>query len=60
MFLNAVATRIRVTLTSATPRLEAELPARVFAGARLQGFIRPVSAGPGVQDSEGSERDLLA
>jgi type IV secretion system protein VirB11 len=46
MFLNAVATHLGVTLTSATPRLEAELPTRVFAGARLQGFIRPVTAGP--------------
>jgi type IV secretion system protein VirB11 len=46
MFLNAVASRIGVTLTSSTPRLEAELPAKVFDGARLQGFIPPVSAGP--------------
>ena len=46
MFLNAVATRLGVTLTSATPRLEAELPARVFAGARLQGFVPPVTSGP--------------
>ena len=46
MFLNAVASRLGVTLTSASPRLEAELPVRVFAGARLQGFIPPVTAGP--------------
>jgi P-type conjugative transfer ATPase TrbB len=46
MFLNAVATHLDVTLTNATPRLEAELPTRVFAGARLQGFIPPVTAGP--------------
>ena len=46
MFLNAVATRLGVTLTSATPRLEAELPARLFAGARLQGFVPPVTSGP--------------
>jgi type IV secretion system protein VirB11 len=46
MFLNAVATRLGVTLTSASPRLEAELPVRVFAGARLQGFIPPVTSGP--------------
>src|SRR5687768_16581131 len=46
MFLNAVATRLGVTLTSANPRLEAELPARIFAGARLQGFVPPVTSGP--------------
>jgi type IV secretion system protein VirB11 len=46
MFLNAVATRLGVTLTSATPRLEAELPTRVFSGARLQGFVPPVTSGP--------------
>jgi type IV secretion system protein VirB11 len=46
MFLNAVASRLGVTLTSANPRLEAELPVRVFAGARLQGFIPPVTSGP--------------
>ena len=46
MFLNAVATRLGVTLTSANPRLEAELPARVFFGARLQGFVPPVTSGP--------------
>ena len=46
MFLNAVATRQGVTLTSASPRLEAELPARIFAGARLQGFVPPVTSGP--------------
>ncbi|MGH7618062.1 MAG: P-type conjugative transfer ATPase TrbB [Gemmatimonadaceae bacterium] len=46
MFLNAVASRLGVTLTSSSPRLEAELPARVFAGARLQGFIPPVTSGP--------------
>jgi type IV secretion system protein VirB11 len=46
MFLNAVASRLGVTLTSANPRVEAELPARVFAGARLQGFIPPVTSGP--------------
>ena len=46
MFLNAVATRLGVTLTSASPRIEAELPSRVFAGARLQGFVAPVTSGP--------------
>lgn len=46
MFLNAVATRLGVMLTSASPRLEAELPTRIFAGARLQGFVPPVTSGP--------------
>jgi type IV secretion system protein VirB11 len=46
MFLNAVATRLGVTLTSASPRLEAELPTRVFSRARLQGFVPPVTPGP--------------
>jgi len=46
MFLNAVASRLGVTLTSASPRVEAELPVRIFAGARLQGFIPPVTSGP--------------
>jgi type IV secretion system protein TrbB len=46
MFLNAVASRLGVTLTSASPRIEAELPVRVFAGARLQGFVPPVTSGP--------------
>jgi len=46
MFLNAVAARLGVTLTSGSPRLEAELPVRVFSGARLQGFIPPVTSGP--------------
>ena len=46
MFLNAVATRLGVTLTSSNPRLEAELPTRIFAGVRLQGFVPPVTSGP--------------
>lgn len=46
MFLNAVATRLSVTLTSDTPRLEAELPLETFGGSRLQGFIPPVALGP--------------
>jgi len=46
MFLNAVAARLGVTLTSDSPRLEAELPAATFAGSRLQGFVPPVTAGP--------------
>lgn len=46
MFLNAVAARLGVTLTSDRPRLEAELPAATFAGSRLQGFVPPVTSGP--------------
>jgi type IV secretion system protein VirB11 len=46
MFLNAVATRMGITLTSDNPRLEAELPSRVFDGARLQGFVPPIVSGP--------------
>ena len=46
MFLNAVATRLNVTLTSDTPRLEAELPLETFGGSRLQGFMPPVALGP--------------
>jgi type IV secretion system protein TrbB len=46
MFLNAVAARLGVTLTSDSPRLEAELPAATFAGSRLQGFVPPVTCGP--------------
>lgn len=46
MFLNAVAARLGVTLTSEHPRLEAELPIGVFAGSRLQGFVPPVTNGP--------------
>lgn len=46
MFLNAVATSVGVTLTVDNPRLEAELPAAVFRGSRLQGFVPPVTPGP--------------
>jgi P-type conjugative transfer ATPase TrbB len=46
MFLNAVATNLGLTLTVDNPCLEAELPATVFRGSRLQGFIPPVTAGP--------------
>lgn len=46
MFLNAVASRLGVTLTIEAPRLEAELPLETFGGSRLQGFIPPVALGP--------------
>jgi type IV secretion system protein TrbB len=46
MFLNAVAASLNVTLGTATPRIEAELPARHFRGSRLLGFVPPVTAAP--------------
>lgn len=46
MFLNAVAASLGLTLDAAHPRLEAELPAVGFRGARLQGFMPPVASGP--------------
>lgn len=46
MFLNAVAASLNATLGAGAPRIEAELPARVFRGSRLQGFVPPVTAGP--------------
>lgn len=46
MFLNAVAATIGTTITRDQPRLQAELPAGLFRGSRLQGFVPPVTAGP--------------
>lgn len=46
MFLNAVAATIGTTITRDQPRLQAELPAGVFRGSRLQGFVPPVTVGP--------------
>jgi type IV secretion system protein VirB11 len=45
MFLNAVATAHGTSLSAYSPMLQAELPLAVFGGARLQGFIPPVTAG---------------
>jgi type IV secretion system protein TrbB len=45
-FLNAAATHIGVTLTPEQPLLQAELPQPLFRGARLQGFVPPVTCGP--------------
>ena len=42
-FLNAVATYHKVTLNAQTAELQAELPAADFGGARLQGFLPPLS-----------------
>lgn len=42
MFLNSVAASVDVTLGAATPFLQATLP----GGARLQGFVPPVTTGP--------------
>lgn len=46
MFLNAVASHQGVRLDAANPRIQAELPIDVFRGARLQGFVPPIAAGP--------------
>ena len=48
MFLNAVASAQGTSLGSTRPLLQAELPARRFHGARLQGFIPPVTPGVAV------------
>lgn len=45
MFLNAVATAHGESLGVANPTLQAELPTDVFGGARLQGFVPPVTQG---------------
>jgi type IV secretion system protein VirB11 len=45
-FLNAVAASQGVTLGIDIPRIQAELPERLFGGSRLQGFVPPASAGP--------------
>jgi len=46
MFLNAVATNLGLTLGVEHAGLEAELPAVVFRGSRLQGFVPPITPGP--------------
>lgn len=46
MFLNAVADLQGARIDAETPRLQAELPAEVFNGARLQGQVPPVVSGP--------------
>lgn len=45
-FLNAAATHVGATLTPDEPLLQAELPQELFRGARLQGFVPPVTSGP--------------
>ena len=45
-FLNAVADLHGLTLSRETPSLQAELPDILFSGARLQGFLPPVTVGP--------------
>jgi P-type conjugative transfer ATPase TrbB len=45
-FLNVAAARLQETITPRNPRLQGELPRPVFGGARLQGLIPPVAAGP--------------
>lgn len=46
MFLNAVASAQGTLLTPTAPTIQAELPERIFRGARLQGFIPPATQGP--------------
>ena len=48
MFLNAVATAHGQSLGAANPALQAELPTEVFGGARLQGFLPPITQGVSV------------
>lgn len=48
MFLNAVASAQGTSMGPTRPLLQAELPARRFRGARLQGFIPPVTPGVAV------------
>lgn len=45
-FLNAAATHVGATLTPDAPLLQAELPRALFRGARLQGFVPPITSGP--------------
>jgi type IV secretion system protein VirB11 len=45
-FLNAAATHVGASLTPSQPLLQAELPRARFRGARLQGFVPPVTCGP--------------
>jgi type IV secretion system protein VirB11 len=45
-FLNAVADAKRLTLDASRPEIQAELPPGLFRGARLQGFVAPVTSGP--------------
>jgi P-type conjugative transfer ATPase TrbB len=45
-FLNLVASSHGAVLTTARPQLQAELPRALFGGARLQGFVPPLAAGP--------------
>jgi len=46
MFLNSVADSVAVILDPGSPCLQATLPVIPFRGARLQGFLPPVTAGP--------------
>jgi type IV secretion system protein VirB11 len=46
MFLNAVAASHGGRLDAAHPSIQAELPQARFGGARLQGFVEPITQGP--------------
>jgi type IV secretion system protein TrbB len=45
MFLNAAASAQGVEIGPSNPQIQTELPATVFGGARLQGFLPPLAAG---------------
>ena len=45
-FLNAVADLHGLLLSGDNPQIQAELPKERFGGARLQGFLPPLSSGP--------------
>jgi type IV secretory pathway ATPase VirB11/archaellum biosynthesis ATPase len=49
MFLNAAASAQGVEIGPSNPQIQTELPATVFGGARLQGFLPPHPAGDAVQ-----------
>lgn len=48
MFLNAVASAQGTAIGPSSPQLQAELPLDPFGGARLQGFVPPVTAGAAI------------
>jgi P-type conjugative transfer ATPase TrbB len=45
-FLHLVASSLATVLTTARPSIQAELPGGRFLGARVQGFVPPLAAGP--------------
>jgi type IV secretion system protein VirB11 len=45
-FLNLVGSRVPTVLNAGRPQIQAELPGDGFLGARVQGFVPPLAAGP--------------